>query len=101
MSKINFRECRKKFSDRPLYCRPLRDITPEKVKDPASSSFSNSTQAPSTTNGSPKSTGGIPKIPGLSPDSQEKANIKKAKKERQKLRKAEDLETKEKEEKKS
>ena len=100
MSRINFRECREKFSDRPLYCRPLRDITPEKVKDPAPSSSSNSAQAPSTTNGSPNSTGGIPKIPGFSPDSQEKTNIKKAKKERQKLRKAEELETKEKEEKK-
>ena len=29
MSKINFSDCREKFFGRPLYCRPLRDITPE------------------------------------------------------------------------
>ena len=31
MSKINFEECKTKFYGKPLYCRPLRDITPEKA----------------------------------------------------------------------
>ena len=31
MSKINFTEYKEKFFGRPLYCKPLRDITPEKT----------------------------------------------------------------------
>ena len=30
MSRISYSECKKKFYGRPLYCRPLRNITPEK-----------------------------------------------------------------------
>ena len=31
MSKINFSECKSKFFGLPLYCRPLRNLTPEKA----------------------------------------------------------------------
>ena len=30
MTKINFSDCKEKFFGKPLYCRPLRNITPEK-----------------------------------------------------------------------
>ena len=31
MANINFSDCKQKFFGRPLYCRPLRNLTPEKV----------------------------------------------------------------------
>ena len=36
MSQINFSQCKKKFFGLPLYCRPLRNLTPEKAPAPSS-----------------------------------------------------------------
>ena len=91
MSKINFNDCKEKFFGRPLYCRPLRNITPEKVSSKDSGNISPTAK-----------TGATPKIPGLVEESSENSSAKKAaKKERQKQRKAEELERKLKEERES
>ena len=51
MSQINFSDCKQKFFGKPLYCRPLRNLTPEKTspcstpRQPASS-FTSSVSGP-------------------------------------------------------
>ena len=68
MSKINFADCKEKFLDRPLYCRPLRNLTP--IKDHTLSP----PKTPSP-NEAPNPTGAIPKtIPGLPTSEQKKAS---------------------------
>jgi hypothetical protein len=114
LSRINFIESKKKFFDRPLYCRPLRDITPNKnpeiinnstvqeSKTPSTEVKTSSTSTPqaqqlnksslhtvktSSTSTSPtlSTTGTIAKvIPGLNPEAQAKALSNKKKKERKK-----------------
>ena len=83
MSKINFSECRQKFFNRPLYCRPLRDITPEKIEE---SESTGKVSSPEKKTFPPlvHQTGTTPKnIPGLSPEEQAKVSSKQKKKERQ------------------
>ena len=82
IARINFNDCKKKFFDRPLYCRPLRNITPEKTD------HTRETSNPKSAEPSPKN------IPGLPPNSQEKSKNKRAKKERQKLKRKEVMEEK-------
>lgn len=122
MSKINFSDCKEKFFGKPLYCRPLRNMTPEKSNKqsnglPISQEKTSSTQAtnivPSPNKTSPTSSlsnspatptkllGTVPKvIPGLPQEVQAKAINKQQKKERQRQKKQEDEEKKAKEEKK-
>ena len=71
MEKINFSECKVKFFGRPLHCRPLRDIIPEKQQ----------AEEPST----PRSTGTKQnKIPGLPSSAQPKAWLDEKKERRKK-----------------
>ena len=83
MMKINFSDCKTKFFGLPLYCRPIRDITPEKISQP-------STPAP---NPLLKSKEKFKKIPGLPPSAQSKAKSrenerdKKQRKEKEKKQK--------------
>ena len=91
MDRINFRDCKEKFFGKPLYCRPLRNITPEKSSVNPSS--------PETINHkTPSSTGAVKKIPGLPNSAQSKAldrkekRDKKDKKDKEKKQKAKEEE---------
>ena len=72
IDKLSFNECKLKFFGRPLYCRPIRDITPIK-NTPVEK-----------TSGSQLSPTGImeKKIPGLPPSAQAKAISRKRERER-------------------
>ena len=100
MSKINFTECKEKFFGRPLYCRPLRDITPEKTSSTSAlQTGAIELKTPvKTSSTSALEPGDIQTIPGLSSEEQARAESKKKKKERQKQKKQQEIERKEKEE---
>ena len=71
MKMISFNECKLKFFGRPLYCRPLRDITPEKPDQADKTARSQSPQKTTPTGTMQK------KIPGLPASAQAKAISRK------------------------
>ena len=71
MKMISFNECKLKFFGRPLYCRPLRDITPEKPDQADKTAGSQSPQKTTPTGTMQK------KIPGLPASAQAKAISRK------------------------
>ena len=71
LEKIDFTTSRNMFMEVPLYCRPLRDITPEKQQTPPSKSSTESGARPRIP---------LPRIPGLPPQAQAKAIDRKNKK---------------------
>ena len=76
MAKINFKDCKIKFFGKPLYCRPLRDMTPEKPAINIDATVAiNSPLSPSRPPAEvgAKSKEAIKKIPGLPPAAQAKA----------------------------
>lgn len=87
MEKINFANCKEKFFGKPLYCRPLREMTPEK---PAEKTPLATTPNQSLVQTGTKSKEPCKKIPGLPPSAQSKAierqrgRDKKEKKEKEK-----------------
>ena len=94
MAKLNFNDCKLKFFGLPLYCRPLRDITPDKPS--AVIPIPDSQSSPIVT-----PTGTIQKkIPGLPSSAQAKAisrknsREKKERKEKEKKLKEEELKKK-------
>ena len=102
MLKINFSDCKQKFFGRPLFCRPLRDITPEKINT-VEKTISTEDKTSSTPTHD-QQTGTISKIiPGLPSEEQQRDLSKKKKKERQRKLKEkmnkEDIEGKEKKQK--
>ena len=102
MLKINFSDCKQKFFGRPLFCRPLRDITPEKIN--TVEKIISTEDKTSSTPTHDQQTGTISKIiPGLPSEEQQRDLSKKKKKERQRKLKEkmnkEDIEGKEKKQK--
>ena len=91
MAKINFYDCQEKFFGKPLYCRPLRDITPDKPAAPRTPSSTSSSRSSGDTG--TKSKEPCKKIPGLPPSAQSKAlerqmaRDKKEKKDKEKKQK--------------
>ena len=69
MTKINFSDCKEKFFGKPLYCRPLRDITPEKTSTTGTPQPANSER----TEMGARTREPVKKIPGLPPGAQAKA----------------------------
>ena len=118
IARISFNDCKEKFFGKPLYCRPLKNLTPEKQKTsptqgppnqqpdnrriytPAENSISESSpllepRRPSvspSSNSRDKTLGTKPKIPGLSTEDQAKAIKKQKKKEKIKCSKNENEE---------
>ena len=110
IARISFPECKEKFFGKPLYCRPLKNLTPEKQKTspiqgppntepdtriiytPAKNSYVETSptlvpnrpgvSTPSTSED--KTAGTKPKIPGLSTEDQARAIKKQKKIEKQK-----------------
>ena len=75
MNKINFSDCKQKFFGKPLYCRPLRDITPDKKTQ--------ADETPDSKSSPVKPSGAIgKKIPGLPPSAQSKAIERQKERER-------------------
>ena len=80
LNKIDFTTSRKLILKAPLYCRPIRDITPEKPNIPDDKTPKNTGTKPRT----PSS-----KIPGLPAKAQKQALERQKKKENEKRRSAE------------
>ena len=80
MMTINFSDCKTKFFGRPLYCRPIRDITPEKPSQSSPASTAVNTTSKSMTGSRPKEN--FQKIPGLPPSAQAKAKLRQKEREK-------------------
>ena len=73
MLRINFSDCKTKFFGKPLYCRPLRELTPEK---PSQNKTPQHSSAPKSQETGTKPKDPCKKIPGLPPAAQAKALLR-------------------------
>ena len=85
MGRINFSDCKQKFFGKPLYCRPLRELTPEK---PSENKTPQHSSVPKSQDTETKRKESCKKIPGLPPAAQAKALLRQQARDKKKGKEA-------------